>query len=489
MKISVIIPTYNESHFLKSTLSRIRETSREKSVEIIVVDGGSQDDTASQAQEMADKILLSKKTGRSLQLQEGAFAATGDILLFLHADCRLPDNWQSLIETVYSFPNPPIATAFRKKFDKDGALYKLIALGSAIRHGITRTPHGDQALSVLKKRHFEIGGFPPVELMEEYYLAKKLRRHGKIQSFPDEVVVSTRRYDKNGPLFHAFRNVFIVLLHYLGASPGFLKKIYTRGAVKTAAVAALLFALNSASLAFDPSHALFEKTLQKFNDHGRIDYRSLKKNPENLNAYLLTLANSSEAAIEGWASEEKIAFWINAYNAFTLKAVIDHYPVKSIRDIDGVWKRRIYPIAGEKMSLDQMEHEILRKKFTEPRIHMALVCAAMSCPPLRGSAFVGSRLDQQLKDQSRVFLSDPGNFRIDRAARKVHLSSIFNWFGDDFVKTYAPTAGFAKKSPKEKAVLNFIAGHINQGDRDFLQSGRYDVDYLDYNWGLNERRQ
>jgi rSAM/selenodomain-associated transferase 2 len=488
MKISVIIPTYNESEVLTKTLSRIKETSHGSALEIIVVDGGSQDGTPVLAQNLADKVFISKRTGRSIQLHEGALAATGDILLFLHADCLLPDDWQASINTAYSSHNPPVATAFRKKFDNNSPLYQFIALGSALRQWMTRTPHGDQAVSVPKERYFQIGGFPPVELMEEYYLAEKLRRYGKIQSLSDNVVVSTRRYE-NGPLFHAFRNVVVVLLHYLGVSPAFLKKVYTRNALKTPIAAALLLFISfSHARAFDSSHALFEKTLQQVNDQGLIDYRSLKDQPKDLNDYLLTLAKVSGAEIEKWPRDEKIAFWINAYNAFTLKAIIDHYPIKSIRDIDGVWKHPIYLVAGKKRSLDEIEHEILRKKFNEPRIHMALVCAAMSCPPLGETAFTGLQLEQQLKDQSSAFLSNLNHFRIDKEARKVYLSSIFNWFGDDFIKTYTPKTGFAKKSSQEKAVLNFIAGHSSAGDREFLQSGQYNVDYLDYDWALNEKR-
>lgn len=227
MKISVVIPTYNESKFLIATLSRIKETSHGNHLEVIVVDGGSQDGTPALAENLANKVLVSKKPGRSTQLHEGALAATGDVLLFLHADCRLPERWQSSIETAYSSTNPPAATAFRKKFDKNSPLYQFIALGSTVRWWITRTPHGDQAISVSKLRYFQVGGFPPVELMEEYYLAEKLRRYGKIQLLRENVIVSTRRYDKSGPLFHAFRNAAIVLLHYMGVSSTFLKKVYT----------------------------------------------------------------------------------------------------------------------------------------------------------------------------------------------------------------------------------------------------------------------
>ena len=132
-------------------------------------------------------------------------------------------------------------------------------------------------------------------------------------------------------------------------------------------------------------------------------------------------------------------------------------------------------------------HKILRKKFDEPRIHMALVCAARSCPRLRDEPFDGARLDGQLDDQSLNFVAKAEQFRIDRPGGKVHLSSIFEWFGGDFVAKYAPKQGFADQKATVQAVLNFAAGQVSVEDAAFLRDGSYQVESIKYDWTLNER--
>jgi len=234
-------------------------------------------------------------------------------------------------------------------------------------------------------------------------------------------------------------------------------------------------------------------------DRGMVDYRSLKQNREQLDAFADALDKLNREDYGRFTNEQKIAFWINAYNALTLKTIVDHYPIKasffasfaypknSIRQISGVWDEITHPVLGERMTLDQIEHQVLRKKFNEPRIHMALVCAAMGCPPLRNEPYTGDKLDAQLADQTRTFLSNPAKFRIDRENGKVYLSSIFKWFGEDFIPDYAPEMGFSGHDDKERAVLNFIASNRPAQDSDFLRTGTYEIEYLDYDWSLNER--
>jgi uncharacterized membrane protein YdjX (TVP38/TMEM64 family) len=192
-------------------------------------------------------------------------------------------------------------------------------------------------------------------------------------------------------------------------------------------------------------------------------------------------------------------FLINAYNALTLEAIISNYPIKSsltasllysqnsIRQIPGVWDRLYFLVMGREMTLNHIEHEILRKHFDEPRIHLALVCAAMGCPPLRNDPYDSEWLDEQLDDQARRFLSNPLKFRIDRDKRVVYLSSIFKWYGEDFVKSFGQDGGSSKHSPAEQAVLNHIGRYLNADDRGFLVAGSYDIKYLDYDWSLNEQ--
>jgi hypothetical protein len=231
-------------------------------------------------------------------------------------------------------------------------------------------------------------------------------------------------------------------------------------------------------------------------DEGHVDYQALKGRRQELDAFLDKVARLKEDRFKSWPKADRIAFLTNAYNALTLKAIVDHYPIKattkeapknSIRQIRGVWKELKFEVMGRKATLDEIEHEMLRKHYNEPRIHMALVCAARSCPPLRNEPYRGEKLERQFKEQTRRFLKDPSRFRIDRDAKKVHLSQIFNWFGSDFIKTYGNVEAFEGRKESLRAVLNFITPFLEAGDRDYLKQGRYEIAYLDYDWSLNEQ--
>jgi hypothetical protein len=162
-------------------------------------------------------------------------------------------------------------------------------------------------------------------------------------------------------------------------------------------------------------------------------------------------------------------------------------PANSIRQIPEVWDRLKFKLLGGEKSLNQIENDMLRVWFNEPRIHMALVCAARSCPPLRNEPFEAARLDAQLKDQARRFLSAPSNLRIDRDKGKVHLSRIFNWFGEDFVPTFGTDEQYKGRKAAERAVLNFVAAYLKKGDRVFLREAGIEISYLPYDWSLNEK--
>ncbi len=232
---------------------------------------------------------------------------------------------------------------------------------------------------------------------------------------------------------------------------------------------------------------------------GRVDYSSLKSEPGELRSFLEEMENLDRSEYESWSAADRNAFWINAYNSLTLKVIIDHYPVKasligslrypssSIRQIPGVWKKITFPIMGRDLTLDHIEHEILRKEFNEPRIHMALVCAALSCPFLNQEPYEGARLEQQLDDQTVRFLSESSNFRIDRNRNRVFLSSIFEWFGEDFLDRFSPEGGYAGHNSEEKAVLHFISKYLSELDSNYLETSRYRLRYIDYDWTLNDR--
>ena len=235
-------------------------------------------------------------------------------------------------------------------------------------------------------------------------------------------------------------------------------------------------------------------------DKGMVNYKELKAVPQRLNAFVAAMSKVQPNSYERWNKEEQIVLWLNAYNAFTLKALINNYPIKSsffrsriypknsIRQIPGVWSKIKFNVMGRDLTLGHIEHEILRKKFNEPRIHMAMVCAAMGCPPLLNKPYIAQRLNEQLDERSRRFLSNPAKFRIDRNAGVVYLSPIFKWFKGDFVNKYAPDKNISNHGKEVSAVLNFIAGHLEKPDREYLLAGDFKIKYLKYDWSLNEQQ-
>ena len=244
----------------------------------------------------------------------------------------------------------------------------------------------------------------------------------------------------------------------------------------------------------------YAQVLREFVDHeGVVNYQELKARRHSLDGFLAELRSLEPAEYENWDEKSQIAFWVNAYNALTLKAIIDNYPIKasffrsfrfpnnSIRQIPGVWDELRFEVMSHKLTLNEMEHRIIRSKFDEPRIHMALVCAALGCPPLRNEPYSGKNLDFQLDDQARRFIEDGKKFLIDRTKGRVYLSKIFDWYGQDFVERYEREPGFPGHGRTRSAVLNFISGYLDSSDREYLEQEDYRIDYLDYDWSLNQQ--
>jgi hypothetical protein len=225
----------------------------------------------------------------------------------------------------------------------------------------------------------------------------------------------------------------------------------------------------------DHTHAQWTAILARWVKDGRVSYASLQRDGrDTLATYLESLSGACAADYEHWTREERIAFWINAYNAFTVRLIVDHYPIASIRKIGwlpgAAFREKFIPMEGLKgatISLDDIEHGTLRSTFREPRIHFALVCAARSCPALRGEAYRGVDLERQLDDQGRTFLRDPAKNRLDVTARRLRLSPIFKWFRADF----EAAAG---------SLASFVAPYVD------VPVVGFDVEFLDYDWTLND---
>ena len=212
-----------------------------------------------------------------------------------------------------------------------------------------------------------------------------------------------------------------------------------------------------------------------------VDYAAWKASEADqaaLRQYLATLSDADPTAETSKAG--RLAFWINAYNALTIHGILKEYPTSSIRNHTAklvgynIWDDLLLPVGDQKYSLNQIEHEILRK-LDEPRIHFAIVCASVGCPRLLDEAYTPERLEEQLAVNSRDFFSRKQNFQVDVANRRVWVSAILDWFGEDFGPTpQKGLAGLAEYMPDEAT-------------RQLVASEDYTVTFLDYDWSLNEQ--
>ena len=228
----------------------------------------------------------------------------------------------------------------------------------------------------------------------------------------------------------------------------------------------------------DQTHAALTGVLKSHLKNNKVDYSGLKKSPKALNDYLETLAAVPESTFMKWDKKQQMAFLINLYNAATLKLVIDHYPVSSIKDIGSIfkspWKQKVVPVFGKLQTLDYVEHDLLRAKYKDPRIHFAVNCASIGCPSLRLEAFQGDKLNSQLDEQGRAFLRDTTKNRMDAKNKTLYLSKIFDWFKGDFT---------AQSGTVEK----FITPYVSEADRKLIQQGGFSIKYIRYDWKLNKQ--
>ena len=246
-----------------------------------------------------------------------------------------------------------------------------------------------------------------------------------------------------------------------------------------------LFVLWASQSFAENQHQLFTDVLNAHVQEGAVDYTSLCKDTR-FTQYMDQLASRNPDTLGG--EKEKLAFWINAYNAWTLKIICDNYPLKSINELHSgglaigmilkttVWDKKLVVINNGKTSLSDIEHKIIRPVFKDARIHFAIVCAAKGCPPLRNEAYEADRLDQQLDEQGRIFLGQKNKNSFTFGKKLANISPIFGWFKEDF-------------GSKPESVLCFIARYLPESMGKSLaedaQSWR--IKYTYYDWSLNEQ--
>jgi len=228
----------------------------------------------------------------------------------------------------------------------------------------------------------------------------------------------------------------------------------------------------------DQTHSAWSTLLENWVSGDRVAYANLKSEAQApLEAYLESLSATCVPDYITWSREQRLAFWINAYNAFTVKLIVDHHPISSIRKIGflpgAAFRRRFIPmpeLKGGPISLDDIENDTLRADFREPRIHFAIVCASVGCPPLRKEAYRGADLDRQLDEQTRSFLNDTDKNRFDPVTNTLYLSPIFKWFRADFEAVAGSEAAYVARYLEDPRI----------------SKPEVKIKYTDYDWALND---
>ena len=247
-----------------------------------------------------------------------------------------------------------------------------------------------------------------------------------------------------------------------------LKTMYPMFAVG----AVLLFFLwKCAEVLAAVDHSIYADLLERYVQNGKVDYQGIQTEENRLDAYLKLLEQTDSDKL---SRNERFAFYINAYNAYTIKLVLSAYPgITSIKDLGSLfqspWRKKICRIDGEVVSLDHIEHDILRPVFQDPRVHFAVNCASKGCPPLSSEPYTGQKLDQQLDHAAQSFINDPQKNYLQE--KTLYVSSVFKWFSEDFNND---VIGFIRRYAfgKLKTELTTKAGNIK-------------VEYLEYDWLLN----
>lgn len=241
----------------------------------------------------------------------------------------------------------------------------------------------------------------------------------------------------------------------------------------------LLLALPA--LAMDPTHAALQGVYDKVVSGGRVDYAGLKAAPAAMDAYLQEVAKAAPGSM---SAADKKAFYINAYNALTIDMIADAWPLASIRDLDGgkVWDARKFTVGGQAMTLNDIENKVLRP-LGDPRIHAAVNCASIGCPPLASKVFVGGQLDAQLEAAAKKWAATA-----TWAPGALSVNNIFDWYGDDFLPLYgAKTFDIPGVDGKMEAAANFVAKYAPDKAA-AIQAGNFQVKLQPYDWKVNAKK-
>jgi len=250
-------------------------------------------------------------------------------------------------------------------------------------------------------------------------------------------------------------------------------------------------------------HDKFAEVLKTFvDDKGMVDYKTLRRKRLDIKALLQEFDNLDPNEYRTWPKEDKIAFWLNAYNTQMLNIITENYPIRSSRilrlypgwgpnsilHIKGIWRDYKFLVMDEEFTLAEVDRRFFRKEFDDPRIFFAISRASLSSPPLRNEPYYGYKLNGQLDDQVKRFLSSPMAFRTDKEKQRVYLSSLFqsSSYGKEFISKFAIDKKFKDHDPATRAVLNFITNYVSRDKVSFLEVGKYSVKFMKYDWTIND---
>ena len=256
-------------------------------------------------------------------------------------------------------------------------------------------------------------------------------------------------------------------------------------------LAGLMLAISGPATALDAAYAGYGRLLTQSvqwsaDGHAsNVDYTQLQQQRAALDAVLAEWSSVGQAEFDGWTRAQQMAFLINAYNGFTLQLILSRYPkLQSIRDLGSVlrspWKQPFFVLLGQQRTLDWIEHEQLRPRYRDERIHFAINCASVGCPALRPEPYIAAQLDAQLDDQQRRYLGDRRRHRYDAATRTLQVQAIYQWFADDFARNGGSVAAWLAQR------ADLLSD--TESDRVALRRADVRIEYLDYDWALNDSR-
>ena len=246
---------------------------------------------------------------------------------------------------------------------------------------------------------------------------------------------------------------------------------------------ALAIALSTMSTYADDrvgSPADYDSILKKYVNSDYFQYGKLKKNKEDLARFDRFMKWQAQADVGKMARADQIAFYINAYNSCSIKAILDNYPVHTPKDVDGFFDKLKFEVAGEKLTVNEIEYDRLIANYKDMRAHFAVVCADRGCLPLKPSAYTGNSLDKDLESAAKKFVSDERHFKVDKESGEVRISKIFEWYGPKFLND-------PKRPVKGDQPELYLTRWVDKDDRAFLESGKYKLKIIEWDWTLNEK--